>query len=100
MKQLLLFLLGLFSCLHKYESSLPTFEYSIVSFMKMGSRYILFHDLFLSMDHFFSQLRCDIAHASLSAKLQNPSKMKKAQAEIDSVLGQGRPTFELLKKLE
>uniref|UniRef100_A0A2N9EXP9 Cytochrome P450 n=1 Tax=Fagus sylvatica TaxID=28930 RepID=A0A2N9EXP9_FAGSY len=31
---------------------------------------------------------------------QNPSKMKKAQAEIDSVLGQGRPTFELLKKLE
>lgn len=31
---------------------------------------------------------------------QNPSKMKKAQAEIDSVLGQGKPTFELLKKLE
>ncbi|XP_030965855.1 cytochrome P450 97B2, chloroplastic [Quercus lobata] len=31
---------------------------------------------------------------------QNPSKMKKAQAEIDSVLGQGRPTFELVKKLE
>uniref|UniRef100_A0A2C9V8W9 Cytochrome P450 n=1 Tax=Manihot esculenta TaxID=3983 RepID=A0A2C9V8W9_MANES len=31
---------------------------------------------------------------------QNPSKMKKAQAEIDTVLGQGRPTFDLLKKLE
>ncbi|KAF5725555.1 cytochrome P450 97B2 chloroplastic [Tripterygium wilfordii] len=31
---------------------------------------------------------------------QNPSKMKKAQAEIDSVLGQERPTFESLKKLE
>lgn len=31
---------------------------------------------------------------------QNPSKMKKAQAEIDSVLGQGKPTYELLKKLE
>ncbi|TXG57740.1 hypothetical protein EZV62_015569 [Acer yangbiense] len=31
---------------------------------------------------------------------QNPSKIRKAQAEIDSVLGQERPTFELLKKLE
>ncbi|KAG5520478.1 hypothetical protein RHGRI_033159 [Rhododendron griersonianum] len=31
---------------------------------------------------------------------QNPSKMKKAQAEIDTVLGQGRPTFDSLKKLE
>ncbi|XP_058072126.1 cytochrome P450 97B2, chloroplastic [Magnolia sinica] len=31
---------------------------------------------------------------------QNPSKMRKAQAEIDSVLGQGRTTFECLKKLE
>ncbi|CAH9142797.1 unnamed protein product [Cuscuta epithymum] len=32
---------------------------------------------------------------------QNPSKMKKAQAEIDIVLGQGRTTtFESLKKLE
>ncbi|KAH7834487.1 hypothetical protein Vadar_016570 [Vaccinium darrowii] len=31
---------------------------------------------------------------------QSPSKMKKAQAEIDSVLGQGRPTFDSLKKLE
>ncbi|KAJ4980723.1 hypothetical protein NE237_031560 [Protea cynaroides] len=31
---------------------------------------------------------------------QNPSKMKKAQAEIDSVLGQGRTTFDSLKKLE
>ncbi|XP_062153458.1 cytochrome P450 97B2, chloroplastic [Alnus glutinosa] len=31
---------------------------------------------------------------------QNPSKMRKAQAEIDLVLGQGGPTFELLKKLE
>ncbi|KAL6983193.1 hypothetical protein U1Q18_016586 [Sarracenia purpurea var. burkii] len=31
---------------------------------------------------------------------QNPSKMKKAHAEIDSVLGQGKPTFESLKKLE
>ncbi|RVW42701.1 Cytochrome P450 97B2, chloroplastic [Vitis vinifera] len=28
---------------------------------------------------------------------QNPSKMKKAQAEIDSVLGQGRISFESLK---
>lgn len=31
---------------------------------------------------------------------QNPSKMKKAQAEIDLVLGKGRPTFELLKGLK
>ncbi|KAL7086588.1 hypothetical protein ACP275_13G010000 [Erythranthe tilingii] len=31
---------------------------------------------------------------------QNPAKMKKAQAEIDSVLGQGRTTFESIKKLE
>lgn len=31
---------------------------------------------------------------------QHPSKMKKAQAEIDSVLGQGRVTFEAIKKLE
>ncbi|CAI9787116.1 unnamed protein product [Fraxinus pennsylvanica] len=30
---------------------------------------------------------------------QHPSKMKKAQAEIDSVLGQGRTTFESIKKL-
>uniref|UniRef100_A0A5B6YK43 Cytochrome P450 97B2 n=1 Tax=Davidia involucrata TaxID=16924 RepID=A0A5B6YK43_DAVIN len=30
----------------------------------------------------------------------NPSKMRKAQAEIDLVLGQGRTTFESLKKLE
>ena len=32
--------------------------------------------------------------------LQNPSKMKKAQHEIDSVLGQDVPTYELIKKLE
>ncbi|KAF7833674.1 cytochrome P450 97B2, chloroplastic [Senna tora] len=31
---------------------------------------------------------------------QNPTKMKKAQAEVDSVLGEGRPTFESLKKLQ
>ncbi|KAK8717739.1 hypothetical protein V6N13_044997 [Hibiscus sabdariffa] len=31
---------------------------------------------------------------------QNPSKIKKAQAEVDSVLGQGRPTLESIKKLE
>ncbi|KAL3646192.1 hypothetical protein CASFOL_011372 [Castilleja foliolosa] len=31
---------------------------------------------------------------------QHPSKMKKAQAEIDLVLGQGRTTFEAVKKLE
>ncbi|CAK7345206.1 unnamed protein product [Dovyalis caffra] len=31
---------------------------------------------------------------------QNPSKMKKAQAEIDQVLGQGRLTFELIKQLK
>ncbi|XP_068654813.1 cytochrome P450 97B2, chloroplastic [Aristolochia californica] len=31
---------------------------------------------------------------------QNPSKMKKAQAEVDCVVGQGIPTFECLKKLE
>ncbi|XVF81658.1 hypothetical protein PTKIN_Ptkin15bG0173000 [Pterospermum kingtungense] len=31
---------------------------------------------------------------------QNPTKIKKAQAEIDSVLGQGRPTYESIKKLE
>ncbi|GAB4847793.1 hypothetical protein Ancab_026856 [Ancistrocladus abbreviatus] len=30
---------------------------------------------------------------------RNPSKMRKAQAEIDRVLGQGRTTFESLKKL-
>lgn len=32
--------------------------------------------------------------------MQNPAKIKKAQAEIDSVLGQGKPSFELIKKLE
>jgi hypothetical protein len=32
--------------------------------------------------------------------LQNPDKMKKAQAEVDSVLGTGKPTFESLKKLQ
>ncbi|XP_062107006.1 cytochrome P450 97B2, chloroplastic isoform X1 [Humulus lupulus] len=31
---------------------------------------------------------------------QNPSKMKKAQKEIDSVLGQDEPTFESVKKLD
>ncbi|CAN0890740.1 Cytochrome P450 97B2, chloroplastic [Linum grandiflorum] len=31
---------------------------------------------------------------------QNPSKMKKAQAELDAVLGQEKPTYESLKKLE
>ncbi|KAJ0975913.1 hypothetical protein J5N97_017878 [Dioscorea zingiberensis] len=31
---------------------------------------------------------------------QNPSKMRKAQAEIDSVLGQGKTTLECIKKLE
>ncbi|OMO65896.1 Cytochrome P450 [Corchorus capsularis] len=31
---------------------------------------------------------------------QNPSKIRKAQAEIDSVLGQGRPTYDTIKKLE
>ncbi|KAM7505020.1 hypothetical protein LguiB_003924 [Lonicera macranthoides] len=31
---------------------------------------------------------------------QHPAKMMKAQLEIDSVLGQGRTTFESLKKLE
>lgn len=31
---------------------------------------------------------------------QNPSKMKKAQAEVDLVLGTGRPTFESLKELQ
>ncbi|XP_009784850.1 cytochrome P450 97B2, chloroplastic isoform X1 [Nicotiana tabacum] len=31
---------------------------------------------------------------------QHPVKMKKAQSEIDAVLGQGRTTFEFLKKLE
>ncbi|KAL5720608.1 hypothetical protein ACHQM5_013261 [Ranunculus cassubicifolius] len=30
---------------------------------------------------------------------QNPSKMRKAQEEVDSVLGQGRTTFECLKEL-
>lgn len=32
--------------------------------------------------------------------MQNPSKMRKAQEEIDGVLGQNLPTFESLKKLE
>ncbi|KAB5551485.1 hypothetical protein DKX38_008796 [Salix brachista] len=31
---------------------------------------------------------------------QNPSKMKKAQAEIEQVLGQGKLTFELIKQLK
>ncbi|KAF9591241.1 hypothetical protein IFM89_003192 [Coptis chinensis] len=30
---------------------------------------------------------------------QNPSKMRKAQEEVNSVLGQGRPTFESVKEL-
>nr|GME04886.1 cytochrome P450 97B2, chloroplastic isoform X1 [Ipomoea batatas] len=61
-----------------------------------------------------SQLRDDLmtmliaGHETTAAVLtwavfllaQHPSKMKKAQAEIDAVLGQGRPTFESLKKLE
>lgn len=40
------------------------------------------------------------SHANKITFMQSPSKMKKAQAEIDSVLGQGRPTFDSLKKLE
>lgn len=32
--------------------------------------------------------------------LQNPSKMNKAQAEVDLVLGTERPTYESLKKLQ
>ncbi|XP_031254096.1 cytochrome P450 97B2, chloroplastic [Pistacia vera] len=31
---------------------------------------------------------------------QNPSKIRKAQAEIDAVLGQEKPTYESLKKLQ
>lgn len=31
---------------------------------------------------------------------QNPVKMKKAQAEIDLVLGQSAPTYESIKSLE
>ncbi|CAA0395304.1 Cytochrome P450 superfamily [Arabidopsis suecica] len=31
---------------------------------------------------------------------QNPEKIRKAQAEIDAVLGQGPPTYESMKKLE
>lgn len=37
---------------------------------------------------------------SFTVIMQNPSKMKKAQAEIDSVLGDGRITLECLKNLE
>ena len=32
--------------------------------------------------------------------MQNPEKFRKAQAEIDIVLGEGAPTNESLKKLE
>lgn len=32
--------------------------------------------------------------------LQNPAKIRKAQAEIDAVLGEGAPTYESMKKLE
>lgn len=39
----------------------------------------------------------NICHISL---MQHPSKMQKAQAEIDSVLGDGAITYESLKKLE
>jgi hypothetical protein len=62
-------------------------------------QYMVFHGSFSSMA-LFVQSVCDHAQAFLFVKLQNPSKMRKAQAEIDLVLGQGRPTFELLKKLE
>ncbi|CAL9225451.1 unnamed protein product [Arabidopsis halleri] len=31
---------------------------------------------------------------------QNPEKIRKAQAEIDAVLGQGPPTYESMKNLE
>ncbi|ESQ56017.1 hypothetical protein EUTSA_v10024764mg [Eutrema salsugineum] len=31
---------------------------------------------------------------------QNPAKIRKAQAEIDAVLGEGAPTYESMKKLE
>lgn len=37
---------------------------------------------------------------SIFLLLQNPSKMKKAQAEIDAVLGKGKVTFDSLKNLE
>nr|KYP52637.1 Cytochrome P450 97B2 [Cajanus cajan] len=61
-----------------------------------------------------SQLRDDLmtmliaGHETTAAVLtwavfllaQNPSKMKKAQAEIDLVLGTGKPTFESLKTLQ
>ncbi|XP_065854016.1 cytochrome P450 97B2, chloroplastic-like [Euphorbia lathyris] len=61
-----------------------------------------------------SQLRDDLmtmliaGHETTAAVLtwavfflaQSPSKMRKAQAEVDAVLGEGKPTFELVKKLE
>lgn len=37
---------------------------------------------------------------SFTLSLQNPSKMKKAQAEIDEVSGKGKITFDSVKKLE
>ncbi|WCJ28108.1 Cytochrome P450 97B2 chloroplastic [Euphorbia peplus] len=61
-----------------------------------------------------SQLRDDLmtmliaGHETTAAVLtwavfflaQSPSKMRKAQAEVDAVLAEGKPTFELVKKLE
>lgn len=61
-----------------------------------------------------SQLRDDLmtmliaGHETTAAVLtwavfllaQNPSKIRKAQAEFDSLLGKGRPSFESIKKLE
>lgn len=44
---------------------------------------------------FLAILMCGIL-----VKMQNPSKITKAQVEVDSVLGQERPTFESIKKLE
>lgn len=37
---------------------------------------------------------------SLFHVMQNPSKMRKAQAEVDSVLGEERITLESVRKLE
>lgn len=41
-----------------------------------------------------------VANVTFINYLKHPVKMKKAQSEIDRVLGQGKTTFESLKKLE
>lgn len=94
MKQQLLFLPGLFSYLLKYVSihQLLCGAISILCCVGMSLTCLCCLK--------FTCLKLSFELLTLVFWMQNPSKMRKAQVEIDSVLGQKRPTFESLKKLE